>query len=50
MNYTVPEPDESGEKCIHCEQPIGDWGDSGMWVHTEEEQHDPSTHGRKEDV
>jgi hypothetical protein len=26
MNCTVPEPDESGEKCIHCEQPIVDWG------------------------
>jgi len=33
MNCTVPEPDESGKKCIHCGQAIGDWGDNGMWVH-----------------
>jgi len=24
MNCTVPEPDESGEKCIHCGQATSD--------------------------
>ena len=39
MNCTVPEPDESGKKCIHCGQAIGDWGDNGMWVHLERDYH-----------
>jgi len=35
MNCTQPEPDESGLKCAHCGQAIGDWSDNGMWVHIE---------------